>query len=133
MRYLLDTNTVSALMKNVPSVADRLRETHRADVVISQVTVAEVEYGLRHLPLSKRRRLLQAQWRAIGSEFIRIAWDDDVSRIFGLRKASLERSGMRMSDFDLAIAAHAIAHGMILVTSDAAFDRLGIRLENWLR
>ena len=37
-----------------------------------------------------------------------------------------------MSDFDLAIAAHAIAHGAILVTADEGFDRLGIRRGNWL-
>lgn len=37
-----------------------------------------------------------------------------------------------MSDFDLAIAAHAIAHGLIVVTADEGFDRLGIPRENWL-
>jgi predicted nucleic acid-binding protein len=36
-----------------------------------------------------------------------------------------------MSDFDLAIAAHAIAFGLIVVTADAAFGRLGIRRESW--
>jgi tRNA(fMet)-specific endonuclease VapC len=120
-------------MKGVPSVAARMQETHRADVAISQVTVAEIEFGLRYLPASRRRRALQAQWRSIGSELIRLPWDDEVSRAFGERKARLERSGTRMSDFDLAVAAHAIAHGLIVVTSDAAFDRLGIRREDWLR
>lgn len=133
MRYVLDTNTVSALMKGVPSVADRMQETHRADIAISQVTAAEIEFGLRYLPISKRRRLLQAQWRSIGAELIRLAWDDDVSRVFGERKARLQRSGTPMSDFDLAIAAHAIAHELIVITSDVAFDRLGIRREDWLR
>jgi predicted nucleic acid-binding protein len=37
-----------------------------------------------------------------------------------------------MNDFDLAIAAHAIASGSIVVTADVAFGRLGIRRENWL-
>ena len=131
MRYVLDTNTVSALMKGVPSVAAHMQEIHRADVGISQVTAAEIEFGLRRLAVSKRRRLLQAQWRAIGGELIRLAWDDDVSRAFGERKARLERSGTPMSDFDLAVAAHAIALGLIVVTSDTAFDRLGIRREDW--
>jgi tRNA(fMet)-specific endonuclease VapC len=120
-------------MKSVPSVAARMQETHRADVAISQVTVAEIEFGLRYLPASKRRRVLAAQWRSIGAELIRLVWDDDVSRAFGERKARLQRGGIPMSDFDLAVAAHAIAHGLIVVTSDAAFDRLGIRREDWLR
>jgi tRNA(fMet)-specific endonuclease VapC len=132
LKYLLDTNTVSALIKGAPAVAARIAKTERADVAISQVTVAEIEFGLRYLPTSKRRRLLRAQWEAIGPELIRLPWDDPVSRAFGERKARLERSGRRMSDFDLAIASHAIAYGLIIVTADAAFDRLRIRRENWL-
>jgi tRNA(fMet)-specific endonuclease VapC len=95
--------------------------------------VAEIEFGLRYLPASRRRRLLQAQWEAIGPELIRVPWDEAVSRAFGERKARLGRHGRRMSDFDLAIAAHAIAHGLIVVSADAAFERLGIRREDWLR
>ena len=132
MKYLLDTNTVSALMKGEAAVAARLAGTPRGDVAISQVTVAEIEFGLRYLPASKRRRLLQEQWEAIGGELIRLPWDDRVSRTFGERKAHLERAGHRMSDFDLAIAAHAIAFGLIVATADAAFEHLAVRRENWL-
>jgi tRNA(fMet)-specific endonuclease VapC len=119
-------------MRGVAPVAARLARIPRADVGISQVTVAEIEFGLRYLPASRRRRLLQEQWAVIGPELIRLPWDDSVSRAFGERKARLERAGRRMSDFDLAIAAHAIAFELIVVTSDAAFSRLGIRRENWL-
>lgn len=131
MRYVLDTNTVSALMRGEPAVATRIARTPREDVGIAQVTVAEIEFGLHFLPASKRRRLLQEQWSAIGAELIRLPWDDAVSLVFGERKAQLERRGHRMSDFDLAIAAHAIALGATIVTSDAAFERLGIRREKW--
>ena len=61
MRYLLDTNTVSALMRGQERVAARVAKTPREDVVVSQVTVAEIEFGLRYLPASKRRRTLEAQ------------------------------------------------------------------------
>jgi tRNA(fMet)-specific endonuclease VapC len=132
LRYLLDTNTVSALMRGQEKVAARVAKTPREDVAISQVTVAEIEFGLRYLPASKRRRALEAQWTAIGSELIRLPWDDEVSRRFGERKARLERSGNRMSDFDLAIAVHAVAYGLTLVTADRAFERLRLRRENWL-
>ena len=112
--------------------AARMARTPRADVGISQVTAAEIEFGLRYLTASKRRRLLQEQWAVIGSELVRIPWNDEVSRAFGERKARLGRAGRRMSDFDLAIAAHAIAHGLIVVTADEGFDRLGFPRENWL-
>ena len=132
MRYLLDTNTVSVLMRGEPSVATRVAGTPREDVVISQVTVAEIEFGLRYLPASKRRRALEAQWSAIGSELVRLPWSDEVSRRFGERKARLEKAGRRMSDFDLAIAVHALAYGLTLVTADRAFERLRLARENWL-
>ncbi len=132
MRYLLDTNTVSALMRGEPHVATRVAGTPREDVAICQVTAAEIEFGLRHLPASKRCRTLEAQWSAIGSELLRLHWSDEVSRRFGERKARLEKAGRRMSDFDLAIAVHALAYGLTLVTADRAFERLRLTRENWL-
>jgi tRNA(fMet)-specific endonuclease VapC len=132
LRYLLDTNTVSALMRGEAGVATRVAATPREDVSISQVTAAEIEFGLRYLPASRRRRALEAQWSAIGSELVRLPWSDEVSRRFGERKARLEKAGRRMSDFDLAIAVHALAYGLTLVTADRAFDRLRLPRENWL-
>jgi tRNA(fMet)-specific endonuclease VapC len=132
LRYLLDTNTVSALMRGEPHVAAHVAETPRENIAISQVTAAEIEFGLRYLPPSKRRRALERQWSAISAELIRLPWSDEVSRRFGERKARLEKAGRRMSDFDLAIAAHALAYGLTLVTADRAFDRLRLPRENWL-
>jgi predicted nucleic acid-binding protein len=37
-------------MKGEPAVAARMAGTPRADVGITQVTVAEIEFGLRYLP-----------------------------------------------------------------------------------
>lgn len=119
-------------MKGLPAVAARLAAIPRADVGISQLTVAEIEFGLHYLPASRRRRMLREQWEVIASELIRLPWDDRVSRVFGERKARLERAGKRLNDFDLAIASHAIAHDLVLVTADAGFERLVIRRENWL-
>ena len=132
MRYVLDTDTVSALMRGEPSVATRVAGTPREDVAISQVTAAEIEFGLCYLPASKRRRALEAQWSAIGSELLRLPWSDEVSRRFGERKARLEKAGRRMSDFDLAIGVHALAYGLTLVTAARAFERLRPTRENWL-
>lgn len=132
MRYLLDTDMVSALMRGDPHVAARVTSAPREDVAISQVTVAEIEFGLRYLPASRRRRALEAQWSAIAAELIRLPWSDEVSRRFGEQKARLEKVGRRMRDFDLAIAVHALAYGLTLVTADRAFGRLKLSRENWL-
>jgi len=119
-------------MRGEPGVATRVAETPREDVVISQATAAEIEFGLRYLPASRRRRALEAQWSAIAGELIRLPWSDEVSRRFGERKARLGKAGGRMSDFDLAIGVHALAYGLILVTADRAFERLRLPRENWL-
>lgn len=129
---MLDTNTVSALMRGEPHVAGRVAKTPREDVAISQVTAAEIEFGLRYLPASRRRRALESQWSAIGAELIRLPWSDEVSRRFGERKARLEKVGQRMSDFDLAIAVHALTYGLTVVTADRGFERLKLSRENWL-
>lgn len=123
---------VSALMRGDPRVAARVTNTPRENVSISQVTVAEIRFGLRYLPASARRRALENQWSAIGAELIRLPWSDEVSRRFGEQKARLEKRGQRMSDFDLAIAVHALTFGLTLVTADRAFERLKLSRENWL-
>ena len=128
MLTIADAPVVRALEKRVARVA----KTPREDVAISQATVAEIEFGLRCLRASRRRRALGALWAAIGLELIRLPWDDEVSRRFGERKARLERAGKRMSDFDLAVAVHAVAYGLTLVTADWAFERPRLRRENWL-
>ena len=46
-----------------------------------------------------------------------------------LAPADLPKEGGR---FDLAIAVHALAYGLTLVTADRAFERLKLSRENWL-
>jgi len=52
---------------------------------------------------------------------------------FGMLKASLEKSGTRLDDFDLAIASCALAHNLTLVTNNLKhFSRLeGLKITNW--
>lgn len=132
MSYLLDTNTVSALMKGVSPVSARVAQISPADVAIAQVTAAEIEFGIRRVASAGKRGALRDQWRVLDTELMRVPWDDVVSRVFGERKARLESAGRRMSDFDLAIAAHAIAFDCTLVIADGDFARLAVRRENWL-
>lgn len=133
MTYVLDTNAVSALMKGVPAVVDRLAASSPADVGIPQPVVAEIAYGIGRLPRSKRRRTLQGRFDLVCSELQRIEWTDAVSHAYGRIKAVLERRGARIEDYDAAIAAHALASGATLVTSN--IDHMsrvpGLRVEDW--
>ena len=133
MTYVLDTNTVSALMKAAPAVIDRLAVIEPGDVGIPQPVVAEIAYGIERLPRSKRRRALQGRFDLICSELQRVEWTDAVSHAYGRIKAVLERRGLRIEDFDAAIAAHALALDATLVTSNVEhMARVpGLRVEDW--
>lgn len=133
MKYLLDTNTVSFLMRGDPAVRDQLTSRSRADVYLCQPVVAEIEYGLARLPRSARKTRLRRRFDVFLKELVRAAWTDEVSRAFGTIKADLERRGIRIEDFDAAIAAHAMALDAALVTDNVEhMARIsGLTVENW--
>lgn len=133
MIYVLDTNAVSALMKGTAAVLDRLTATTPADVAIPQPVLAEIAFGIERLPRSKRRTSLQARFDLVSAELPRAEWTDAVSQTFGRIKATLERRGTRIEDFDAAIAAHALALEATLVTTnlDHMIRVPGLRVEDW--
>lgn len=135
MTYVLDTNAVSALMKGSAAVIERLAATEPAEVAIPQPVLAEIAFGIERLPRSKRRTALQARFDLLCSELPRAEWTDVVSQMYGRVKATLERRGTRIEDFDAAIAAHALALDAALVTAD--LDHMtrvpGLRVEDWSR
>jgi tRNA(fMet)-specific endonuclease VapC len=120
-------------MKGHEAFMGRLASHAPADVAIPQPVIAELAYGIERLPRSRRRTALQARFDLICSEIPRAQWTDDVSHAYGRIKSTLERKGTRIEDFDAAIAAHAVALGAILVTTNAGHMRRvpGVRLEDW--
>lgn len=133
MKYVLDTNAVSALMKGEAGVLDRLQQVSRAEVALPQPVLAEIAYGLQRLPRSKRRQALEERFEMIRSELARAEWTDRVSESFGAIKADLEKRGRVIEDFDAAIAAHALATGAVLVTANLEhmLRVVGLRVEDW--
>jgi tRNA(fMet)-specific endonuclease VapC len=133
MKYVLDTNAVSALMRGDAEVVGKLRETPRSEVAVPQPVLAEIEYGIERLPRSARRERLRGRFDLIKAEVQRIEWTDEVSEAFGSIEALLERKGKRIEDFDAAVAAHAVAAGAVLVTANVKhMVRVsGLRLEDW--
>ncbi|HEY5958235.1 MAG TPA: type II toxin-antitoxin system VapC family toxin [Polyangiaceae bacterium] len=134
MKYILDTNAVSAVMKGEPSLLRRMQVAGKKNLGIPEPVYAELAYGIERLPKSKRRSQLQSRYDAIYSELGSIAWDHAVTEHYGLIKAQLERKGKRIEDFDAAIAAHALANGAVLVTANVEhMARVpGLVVEDWL-
>lgn len=133
MTYVLDTNAVSALMKGSAAVVERLAAIKPSEVAVPQPVLAEIAFGIERLPRSKRRAALQARFDLLCAEIPRAEWTDVVSQMYGRVKATLERRGTRIEDFDAAIAAHALALDATLVTAN--LDHMtrvpGLRIEDW--
>jgi tRNA(fMet)-specific endonuclease VapC len=126
---MLDTNVVSALMRDPRgAVAGRIAALP-APVSLSVVVAAELRYGA-----AKRGsdRLTSTLERVLGAMEIE-PLSTPVDIVYGQLRRRLERDGRPMGVNDLLIAAHALTLGRVLVSDDRAFaDVPGLRLENWL-
>ncbi len=133
--HVLDTNVFSALMRGDRSAAQRLMGIPRKDILVPQPVFSEIEYGIARLQKSKRKRMLTDRFDLFKSELKRAEWTDEVSVCFGKIKATLERKGEPLEDFDIAIAAHAMANKAVLVTANTShMTRVpDLMVENWLQ
>jgi tRNA(fMet)-specific endonuclease VapC len=131
IRYFLDTCTASyAINKKSPFVDRHLAKVPMAELAVSSVTEGELRYGLaRHHSLP-----LQLVIDQFLSAVTVLPWDSDVAREYGELHAELEREGRKLGGLDMMIAAHALAIGAILVSSDSAFKRVKkLKVEDWNR
>jgi tRNA(fMet)-specific endonuclease VapC len=122
-------------MKGDAAVIERLQRVGKADVGVPQPVLAEIAYGMERLPASKQKEVLRLRFELIREEFPRVPWTDDVSESFGSIKASLEKMGRRIGDFDAAIAAHALAVEGVLVSANVGqMTRVsGLTVEDWAK
>jgi tRNA(fMet)-specific endonuclease VapC len=132
IRYLLDTNAISYVLKgNFPRVRDRLVRLPIGEVGISVITEAELRFGLAKLPQA-------AQLGIVVEEFLRrieiLPWNSEAAQHYARQRAALEESGEPMGNLDLMIASQALAIGAIVVTNDHVFRRVkGLRVEDWTK
>ncbi len=132
MRYLLDTNIVSNLVRNPHGrVADRLKAVGEQNICTSIIVAAELRYGTT----KRASPRLTAQVEAVLSVIDTLPFDSPANEIYGSIRTQLELVGTPIGGNDLLIAAQALALDHTLVTdNDQEFARVdGLRVENWLR
>ena len=132
MRYLLDTNIVSDLVRNPQGkVAQRVRKVGEAQVCTSIIAAAELRYGAA----KKGSPRLSAQLEAVLGALEVLPFETPADAAYGLLRTRLEQIGTPIGANDLLIAAHALALGYTIVSdNEKEFARVeGLRLENWLR
>jgi len=132
MRYLLETNIVSDLVRNPQgSVAQHIRKVGEAQVCTSIVVAAELRYGAT----KKGSARLSAQLETVLGALEVLPFEAPADASYGLLRTRLERAGRPIGANDLLIAAQALALGYTIVTdNEKEFARVEhLRCENWLR
>jgi tRNA(fMet)-specific endonuclease VapC len=130
---LLDTDTLSAVMKGNPLVLARARAylAEHGSLALSIITRYEI---LRGLKAKNATSQVQAFDRLCGSCRIVSLTDEVVVRAAEIY-AELKQRGEPIGDADILIGASALTQGLAVVTNNEDhFRRIpGLHVQNWLR
>ena len=129
MIYMLDTDTVSLVVRKNASVIGNLIRHEEDEICISAITYAELFYGLE----KKGSARLFSEVSSIVGKLSIAAFDESQSELYGKIRVKLEKSGTPLGDMDMLIAAAALSAGAILVSHNVKhFARIaGIKVEDW--
>lgn len=139
MRFLLDTNIISNVIKPRPSetLLSWMGDQIDQDLAIASLTVAEIRRGILDLPAGKRRNELDAwfvgpqgpQSLFAGRVF---PFDENASLLWAKLMADGKARGRPRSALDTIIAAVAQANGCVVVTANEK-DFEGVEILNPMR
>ena len=131
MTYMLDTNICIYIMKNKPEkVLQRFKEELNNGISISSITLAELEYGMKHS--SNPAQNEQALLRFLVPLSV-LPFGAGAASEYGTIRAFLQNKGTPIGPLDMLIAAHAKSEGLVMVTNNVReFERVpGLEIENW--
>lgn len=130
--YLLDTNICIYFMKNTyPSLTDRLLSCNPNDLLISSITVFELEYGAAKSNWGEKTRHKLAMFL---SPFNIIPFTSEDAVAAGRIRGYLERQGTPIGPYDVQIAAQGLSRGIAVVTHNIGeFSCVpSLKLEDWV-
>ncbi len=130
MRYLLDTNVVSQLVRKEPMICRRLQQVIAEDICVSVITEAEILAGLAKKPQAIK---LATTMHSFLSSAEVLSWDSQAAKRYADLQVFFAKHGKALSTMNALIAAHAHAAGATLVTADKAFLQLSdfVPVEDW--
>ncbi len=133
---VLDTNVVSEIMKNSPSihVLTWLDQQPVNQLFITAITVAEISYGINVLPNGKRQQLLESAFHnAVNGAFKHriLFFDDAAAQLYGKLMSHRKALGRPLSVLDGQIAAMTAAKQASLATRNIRdFENCNLELIN---
>jgi tRNA(fMet)-specific endonuclease VapC len=130
-RYLLDTNSMSDLIRHPGGkVARRFAVVGEPVVCTSIIVACELRFGAAKKGSSE----LSIRIDQLLASFNVLALERESDRHYAEIRTHLNRKGRPIGSNDLLIAAHTLALDLILVTDNVdEFARVpGLSIENWL-
>jgi predicted nucleic acid-binding protein len=133
---ILDTNVVSEMMRatSAPMVVAWMNEQDAARLFLTAVTIGEIRYGLRILPLGKRRRALEEGFERIltGAFAGRIlSFDESAAHRYGEVMGRRKEVGRPLDIRDGQIASIAWTNGYAVATRNVRdFLECGVEIIN---
>lgn len=130
MRYLLDTNTCIALMRNRSSTLQRVSGVSPAECAVSTVSAYELYTGVeKSAQPVKERAKVDRLLKMIALAHFEIDAAIEAARI----RALLESQGQSIGPYDLLLAGQELSTSLTLVTANIReFQRVpGLVVEDW--
>lgn len=128
-KFMLDTDSVSYALRGQGNVGARILDRRPSELCISAVTLAELRYGAARRESKKLHALIDA----FTSNIAVMPFDDTCAMHFGTIASGLAARGSGIGEFDVLIAAHAMALDVTLVTNNTRhFTRVPhLTVDNW--
>lgn len=131
MKYMLDTDTCSYIIKTPQLVRKRFEQIHAGDISISSITWAELNSWVINSSKPEQRLMsLQKMFAPIAI----LPFTAEDAPFHGSIRKNLKDRGKMIGALDLLIAAHALSRGLTIVTNNTEhFGRISrLRIENWV-
>ena len=130
--YLLDCNHLSAAIRKVSPVRERIHVERRAGhrFICCYPVLCELEVGIQQTARPEENRIRLNQLLRHVS-----LWPPDLetTRYYGSAYLELRRQGRALSQVDILLAALARQHKLIVLTTDRDFEALpDLNRENWV-
>lgn len=124
MKYLFDSNIIiMTVMAMNPALQRRLADCDEGDIVTSAIAYAEVVHGA-------------VRGKPLGFEKLQAFVEEAPVLDFDLKAAQVYATlSFKRASFDRLIAAHALSHGLTVVTDneDDFNDIPELKVENWTK
>lgn len=133
-KYLLDTNICVFFLRGKFGLNTKIQDVGEQNCFISEITVAELKFGIENAGNEEQKTRNRDKVQAFLS-VANILPIFPVLDIYATEKVRLRKRGMLIDDFDLLIAATAIAHDLIMVTNNTNhLSRMqSIIIEDWIK